>query len=70
MYQLYTNPKNEKEVIILERYESRDALKLHGQSDAFKAFGRALKKEGIGSVASVDVYNEVGNSGFIGRSKL
>jgi len=68
MYQSHTNPQNENEIIMMERYESRDALQRHKDSDAFNALGREMQQEDLGSIASIDVYDEIGHIGFPSRS--
>lgn len=61
------NPKDQNEVVIIERYANQDALKKHGSSAEFKKFGKTLRDKNLGSIASVNVYPEVADVGFTSR---
>ncbi len=57
-YKLNRNIEEPDKFCVYEKYESMDALKAHGQTEHFKAFGRATRELFAGR-AQVSRYNEV-----------
>ncbi len=58
VYKLNRDLENPDKFFVYEKYESMDALKAHGQTEHFKAFGRGTRELFAGR-AQVTRYNEV-----------
>ncbi len=46
-YNILQGKDNPDKITVLERYENEDALKFHGQTEHFKAWGESLKGKGL-----------------------
>ena len=57
-YNILQVANNPDKITVLERYENREALQYHGQTEHFKEFGRNTRESFAGR-AEIALYDEV-----------